>query len=182
MENLNLIATFKDIEEILRKIEYKRNQYWEKRRDADLQRLIVRAGGGAAASVAAKKFMYYWKKGDIMPSNWRETIESYRPGDFNTHLGVTSWQPEPYDEYFNDWRYTPEFVVKSTPRQAVKKRASERKMWLAAEEELERRRRRRKQGVQCANCIGQPIQPFGDETIMVSQSAMRAAFISNCIT
>lgn len=30
--------------------------------------------------------------------------------------------------------------------------------------------------------VGQATQPFGDETIMASQSAMRAAFISSCIT
>ncbi|XP_077260545.1 uncharacterized protein LOC143896519 [Temnothorax americanus] len=77
-----------DIEEIVRTVQFKTEKYWQMKRDANLQNVIVRVGGGAAASVAAKRFLYYWEKGNELPWNWRHIIDLYRPGDFNTHLNL----------------------------------------------------------------------------------------------
>ncbi|XP_077277498.1 uncharacterized protein LOC143905780 [Temnothorax americanus] len=129
----SLLSSLADAHFVLDLIQLQRRieEYWKKRRDAELHAVIVRAGGGAAASVAAKRFQYYWKRKTSLPWNWRQQFPRYRSaGDFKTYIDTDHWQPANKNCMPEHWRRPPEFYTPAAIARAAKKSWHEPRKWL----------------------------------------------------
>ncbi|XP_071649993.1 uncharacterized protein [Temnothorax longispinosus] len=107
----------------------RRQEYWIRRRDAELHAIVVRKGGGAAASLASKQFMRNWKTPNSPPSDSDIDNLTVRPrGCFNTHLDLKSWQPDK-EKHF---RVRADFF-RNISADIMSRSANEKDVWEASE-------------------------------------------------